>query len=398
VRGLGPSITYLTTARLVLNMLHRVTSVFLPAIARGLGVSLEQAGFLVSARSLAGAATPAIVLTAGRGERRLRLIVWSLLLFSAGAAITAASGVYAGALAGFILTGLAKPGFDTAALAYVSDRTPYHRRARYLSIMELTWAGGLLIGAPAAGWLIGRIGWQAPFWAAATLGAIAVAAAPAFLDADSAPHGGKPRPLALNRSAIGLLAAFFVLSAGAEASFVVFGAWLEDEFALSLVALGAAAIVIGAAELFGEGTVLAFADRAGKRRMVLGGLMISTVGYVALSTTTDVLVAGLTILGVIFVAFEVTIVSAMPLASEVVPAARSRYFALIIVAVSIGRAGGAAVGPFVFTTGGMSANALVSAVGTAVALLIVWRIVEEPPRPLQPDPGRPSEAGEALHQ
>jgi predicted MFS family arabinose efflux permease len=75
VRGLRPSLTYLTAARFVLNSTHRMVSVFLPAIARGLGVSLEQAGLLASARSLAGVATPAIVATAGRAERRLRLVV-----------------------------------------------------------------------------------------------------------------------------------------------------------------------------------------------------------------------------------------------------------------------------------------------------------------------------------
>jgi predicted MFS family arabinose efflux permease len=377
VKSLRSSITYLTAARLIFNSTHRMISVFLPAIARGLGISLERAGLLVSARSLVGVATPTIVSTAGRGERRIRLIVWSLLLFGAGAVVTAGSGVFIGAFAGFVLIGLAKPAFDIAAVAYVADRTPYDRRARYLSVMELTWAGGLLLGAPAAGWLIGRFGWQAPFWVAAVLAAVAVASAPTFLEADPGPDRTRRGPLTLNRSALALLGALAAVSAAAEVSFVVFGAWMEDVFGLSVMALGAASVVIGTAELLGEGTVLAVADRIGKRRMVIGGLLVSAVGYGALATATENLAAGLAILGAIFIAFEVTIVSAVPLASEVVPAARSRYLALLIVAISLGRAAGAAVGPVVFVTRGMPANAVLSALGTLTALVVVWGAVRE---------------------
>jgi predicted MFS family arabinose efflux permease len=326
---------------------------------------------------LAGIATPAIVTTAGRGERRLRLVVWSLALFSVGAAVTAATGVFVGALAGLVLIGLAKPAFDTAALAYVSDRTPYERRARYLSVMELTWAAGLLVGAPAAGWLMSAFGWQAPFWAAAALGVGAVSAAPFFLDADTSPGRDRSQPLTLTPSALGLLGALLALSIGAELTFVVFGAWLEDVFGLSLVALGAASVVIGTSELLGEGTVMAFADRLGKRRMVIAGLIVLTAGHLALAATTESLVSGLAVFGVVFVAFEITIVSAMPLATEVVPTARSRYIALLIVAVSIGRAIGAAAGPIVYGIGGMAANAVGAAAWMSIALVVTWRLVEE---------------------
>ena len=68
--SLRASLAYLIAARLVLNTAHRFAYPFLPAISRGLGITLEQGGLLLSARALAGLATPLVVATAGRGERR----------------------------------------------------------------------------------------------------------------------------------------------------------------------------------------------------------------------------------------------------------------------------------------------------------------------------------------
>ena len=46
--SLRPALMLLTAARLVINTAHRMTSPFLPVIARGLGIPLEQAGALVA--------------------------------------------------------------------------------------------------------------------------------------------------------------------------------------------------------------------------------------------------------------------------------------------------------------------------------------------------------------
>ena len=51
--SLKGSLAYLVATRLVLNTAHRFAYPFLPAISRGLGISLSQGGLLMSARSLA---------------------------------------------------------------------------------------------------------------------------------------------------------------------------------------------------------------------------------------------------------------------------------------------------------------------------------------------------------
>jgi predicted MFS family arabinose efflux permease len=376
-RSLGLAIAFLTFTRLVVNTAHRFVFPFLPAISRGLGISLEQGGVLMSARSIAFVATPAVVASAGRSERRVRLAIWALGMMAVGAFLTAATGIYVGALAGFMLLGLGKPSFDAAAQAYIADRTPYERRARYMSILELTWAGGLLVGAPLAGWLIDSFGWEAPFWVVGVLFTATMVATPALLESD-APHEESTRSrLNLDTRKWSLLIAAALFSFAAETTFIVFGAWLEDGFSLSLAALGLASVMIAIAEMTGEGSVLAFADNLGKQRMVAWGLGVSVVGYAAMAPASSSLVLGLAALALTFIAFEITIVAAIPLASELAPAARRRYLALLMVALGIGRAIGDVLGPVLFTWNGMPANSIVSAGGAIAALFVILAMGRE---------------------
>ncbi len=87
-RPLVSVVAVLAAIRLVVNTAQRFVYPFLPAIARGLGISLERAGILVSARWFAGLATPVAVGWVGRGERRVRLAVFGMSLFAVGAALT----------------------------------------------------------------------------------------------------------------------------------------------------------------------------------------------------------------------------------------------------------------------------------------------------------------------
>jgi predicted MFS family arabinose efflux permease len=368
---------YLTATRLVVNTAYRFAYPFLPAISRGLGVSLEQGGLLLSTQWIAGIGTPLVVGAAGTDHRRLRTTVAGLAMFVAGAAVTAASGVYAGAIVGFALVGLAKPTFDVAARAYVADRIPYRRRARYLSVLELTWSGALLLGAPAAGWLIDRFGWQAPFWAWAALGGLALAtAARALRPGGPIPEAAGARA-SLTRSAVMLLVVTALFTFASEVTFVVFGAWMEDTFALDLVALGGAATVIALAEFGGEGTTLLSADRLGPRRMVAAGLVVSIVAFALLGPASSSLAAGLAVLALAFFGFEVGFVASIPLATEVAPGARAAYLSLWTVVVALARAGGAAAGPHLFAWGGFAANAVLSSAADVMALVLLLAAVEE---------------------
>jgi predicted MFS family arabinose efflux permease len=71
--------------------------------------------------------------------------------------------------------------------------------------------------------------------------------------------------------------------------------------------------------------------------------------------------------------FEVVIISALPLMSEVMPQARATMMALFIAALSLGRALGDVLGPFLYQ-GGFWVNALACVVLNILAVIALSRI------------------------
>ena len=144
-------------ARTTINTAHRIIYPFLPALARGLGISLAAAGGLVTARLVAGLVAPLIGPWTDRHPRR-RTMEIALAVFSvAGLLLVGAAPGYGGltaAIAAFVLYGLAKVVYDPAVHAYLGDTVPYEQRGRAVGIIELSWSAAWLLGVPAAGFLM----------------------------------------------------------------------------------------------------------------------------------------------------------------------------------------------------------------------------------------------------
>jgi len=382
---LAVQVTVATLSRLVMNVGHRMAYPFLPVIARGLGVSLSSAGLLMTARSAVGLASPLFGPLSDRFGRR-RMMAAGLLLLSGGGALIALIPPYAAAMAGFLLLGLAKIVFDPSLQAYLGDRVPYHRRGLVIAVTELSWAGAILLGAPAIGWLIERAGWRMPF---GVLAALALTALAAFLwalpnddrgaaGASAARSFGAAFRLVLGqRAALGALAVTFLLMAGNEILFIVYGTWMETSFGLSVSGLGLAATIIGVAELLGEIGVGGLADRMGKRRSAAVGLALTSAASLALPLVSTALRPALAGLFLLFLCFEFTVVTVISLATEVVPAARGTMMALNVAALSLGRAAGAPLGTALWSAGGLFWNGLLAGLITLLAFGLLLGFVRE---------------------
>ncbi len=381
LKNLRPALWLLSTGRLLINTAHRMTSPFLPVIARGLGISLEDAGTLVAVRSAASAATPFII-AAGRKRQRRRVIQLGLAMFIAGALVTAATNAYAGALVGFATMGLAKSVYDVSGQAYLSDRTPYEKRARFLALFEITWAGAFLVGAPIVGLIIQHWGWRAAFYVIGTLAAVAVIVSQRVVRADESGEGERGR-LAIDRSGLALIVVAGLFSGAAESISVVLGAWFEDSFEIAVGAIAGLSALLGLFELSGSSLTALITDRLGKKRAVLFGLSAGALCYLAMGLAHDSLVLGIGAAALGFAAFEFTIVSTYPLASEAAPNARARYLAWLVVSLNAGRTVAAFFGTRLFVSSGFRANAFTSAAVNLVAIgILAWLVVERPSQPV----------------
>ena len=162
-----------------------------------------------------------------------------------------------------------------------------------------------------------------------------------------------------------------------ENVFIVYGAWLETRFGLTVTALGLASIVISLAELAAEGAAAGLVDRIGKRRAVLGGLLLNVLAYLVLPRVAGTLGGALAGVVLMFLTFEFSIVCMLPLVSELAPGARGTFMALNVAAMSLGRMFGSLSGPRLWVAGGLAFNATVSAAIMLLASLALWLAVHE---------------------
>ncbi|GAB4433132.1 MAG: hypothetical protein Kow0031_14640 [Anaerolineae bacterium] len=368
-----------TLGRLIINTSRRFVYPFAPAISRGLGVPLPAVTSLIALNQAAGLLSPVFGTLSDRwGYRKMMLLALGLL--GAGMISAGLFPLYAVLALGVVLGGLAKSVFDPALQAYIGQHATYERRGLFIGLMEMSWAGAALIGIPLAGLLIERVGWQAPFLALGLAGLAALLLLWLIIPRDdradaaatSGGFGAAWRVLRASPVALAMLVYGFLMSLANDIVFVVYGAWLETDFGLGLVALGSATIVIGVAELTGETLTAALADRLGKERSVVLGLVLTIAGYALLPIIGQTLPLALLALFVSFITFEFTVVTGFSLMTEVLPGARATMMASLLATSSLGRMVGALLGGALWLRGGMALVGPAAALVTALGLLFLW--------------------------
>jgi predicted MFS family arabinose efflux permease len=367
-------------SRTTINSSFRIVYPFLPVISRGLGVPLMAVSFLLTLRALVGLSSPLLGPLSDRYGRR-SLMLAGLGMLAVGAALIAGWPTYGVAIVAFVLFGLSKTAYDPAMQAYLSDAVPYHRRGWVLGVTELSWSAAWLLGVPAAGFLIERGGWQVPFVALALLALVGLFLTwllPSDQPQRTSTTASRWSELRHNRSAwLGLTVGPLFMFA-IENVFVVYGAWMEETFSLSVGALGLASIVIGIAEAMGEGFSAGLVDRLGKKKSVLGGLLLNAGAYLLLPLLSGNLASALVGLFVLFLAFEFSIVSSFPLISELAPGTRGTLMALNVAALSAGRMAGSLTATPLWLRGGLGLNAVVSCGAALAAFVLLYLFVSEP--------------------
>lgn len=380
-RQLGTRIVIITLSRLLINTAKRFVYTFAPALSRFLGVPLTSITSLIAINQ--GTSVLGLVL-APLGDRfgyRL-LMLWGMICLAAGLFAAGILPLYATLIFTVILAGLGKNIFDPAIQAYVGVRVPFERRGLVVGILELAWAGSTIIGVPLAGILIEKAGWQTTFIVMGICSLVFFFLILIFVPKDQGigPTAGQNKKtihlwkeLTRNRAAVGTLFFFFFIGLANDNIFVIYSSWLEDSFALSLVALGIGTSVIGFAEVIGELITAFFADRIGLKRSVIIGAVSSIASFGILPFLNTSLVMALVALFLVFLTFEFTVVCSLSLCTEITPESRATMMAGVFATAGIGRVIGAMIGGPVWLKSGLWGIGAVSGVCTLLGLIaLTW--------------------------
>jgi predicted MFS family arabinose efflux permease len=379
-----------TTIRTVINTLHRMVYPFLAVFARGLGVDILAMSFALTARSVVGTLGPFLASVADSRGRKFGMLA-GLALFIGGTLLVVFFPSLPVLTLTLILTTLGKYLFDPSMQAYLGDRTSYEQRGLVIAVTEFGWSLAFVLGVPVTGFLIARSGWIAPFPLIALLAGLTLAVLFFVIPSDSPSSNGQPsvanpppsivyglppnfRLVLTSIPALAGLSIGLWSSTANEVVNLIFGVWLEDSLkawvgpqgftgilaflnffkntlGLEIALLILASMVIGLSELSGESAVARFADQFGKPRAVALGLMGNICAALLLPWLGRSTLGALAGLFFFYITFEFTLVSSIPMMTEVLPNARATMMAFNVAALSLGRALGAPLAPFLYGFG-----------------------------------------------
>jgi predicted MFS family arabinose efflux permease len=368
-------------ARIVLNTAHRMVYPFLPTFSRGLNVPIEALTAILSLRGGLGIIAPLFGSISDRRGRRHAMLI-GLGVFSVSWLLVGLFPSYLTLVAAILITTIAKFIFDPAWQAHLSDRTLYSQRGLVIALTELGWSGSVLVGVPLVGLILDGYWWHSAFTPIALAGFIAGLGMWLIIPNDKGMahknifSDGGWRAIVKNPSVLGALSIGFLISFGNENLNSVYGIWMEDTFKVSVVQLGLSTVVIAASELIGEGLVAGFVDRLGKKKSIAIGLALSGIANILLPFATSNIALALAAVFLVYITFEFTVVSSMPLVSGLLPKSRGLMMSFNVASHSAGRMFGALFGAALLRYGFIWNGALSTALNMIGIMIVVWVVKE----------------------
>ncbi|MDQ7744932.1 MFS transporter [Hydrogenophaga pseudoflava] len=252
----------------------------LPDISHSLGVSIPQAGQLITAGAIMmGLGAPLFASLVAGWDRR-RLLTLSLLWYALLMGLSALAPSYLSLLPLRVLAVVAPAVFTPQAAACIGLLVPEAQRGRAIAFVFLGWSVASVMGMPLSAWIGGVLGWR---WAFALVALLAVVSAAWVWRA--MPDG--VRPAALSREAWGrtlgsaplmlALGVTLLSSFGQFTLFSYFAPYLQQTLSAGAAALSLLFLWFGAFGLLGNIALTRWVDRLGAPRAVLTALLLMAV-------------------------------------------------------------------------------------------------------------------------
>ncbi len=271
-RRLPPALWALMVGNFVIGTGVMVVPGTLTDISRSLGVSIPQAGQLITAAAiLMGVGAPLFASLVAGWDRR-RLLALSLVWYGLLTGVCALAPNYASLLPLRVLAVVAPAIFTPQAAASVGLLVGPEQRGRAITFVFLGWSVASVLGMPLSAWIGGALGWR---WAFGLVAVMALASAAWVWRA--LPDGIRPAALSrqawvqtLGSPALMMAVAVTLLSAfGQFTLFSYFAPYLLQTLGLAGASLSLMFLWFGAFGLLGNVLVSRHIDRLGAPRAVL---------------------------------------------------------------------------------------------------------------------------------
>lgn len=381
-RKIHSNIALFTLTRTAVNTSYRMVYPFLPVFAQGLGVEPATLAMALSIRSFLGIFGPFLATIADTYDRKVGMVL-GIGLFTAGSGLVGLWPGFWTFILGISLVLLGNSVFIPSMNAFLGDRIPYEKRGRVLAITEMSWAFAFIIGIPLVRMVIETYTWATPFLVFMIIGVVLLALSVLLVPSgkvvqskDNTPWRNLRQVFRSWPAVAGLLAGVLFTSSN-ETINLIFGVWIEQQFGLDFNALTAASIVIGVSEFGGEIMTSIWLDSVGKRRMIWVFLGLNCVAAMLLPFTGNKLGWAMAGLGFFYITFEIVLVSAMTLMSEVLPSARATMLAATLAGFSLGRMLGDLFAPSLFGIG-FWVSCLAAIILNAVAGVLLTQVKVKP--------------------
>lgn len=360
----------LTAAKAVASTALRWVPPFLPVLEKAFGATTGQLTTILGVGEMSGLSTIAVGGRLDRGRERL-VMTLSLIAIAISSMVSLVGTTFTFAI-GFVLVVLGVANCTVSGHAYISHRVAYSARARSIGLYETSWAFALLIGAPIIAILISLFGWRGPYvalaLAAAAMAAVIWRGVETTRPAAEAPGTGHPPGWrAITPRAWAVIVGSALLATAGLSVFAISGSWLDDAFGVSTGGLGAVAMGFGAIELLASGGSAGLADRLGKLRSTLAGIVLIVVGQATMAIADETLWIGVVGILLFLCGFEFAFVTSLSMVTEAMPSARGTTIAMSNGVGTVSRGTGTIASGWLFGAFGVEGPLALSGAATLLA-------------------------------
>ncbi|OOP60415.1 MFS transporter [Arthrobacter sp. SRS-W-1-2016] len=293
----------LTVGTFLMTTTEFVIAGLLPELAGDFGITLAQAGLLITAFALGMiVGAPAMAIATLRLPRRTVLVV-ALCVFAAGHVIAALSDTYDVVLGARVLTALVTGAFWAVASVVATTAAGPAAASRALGVMMSGVGLATVIGVPLGSWAGQTVGWRGAFWALTLLSLMAAVFIARLIPADpqSAMLSSFRSQLAALRTGRLwlLLAATVLVTGGYMATFSYISPLLTERSGIPEALVPLVLVGFGAGSLLGTNAGGRFADSKPVRTFIAAalGVILVLLTLIPLSTNGPAAAALVVLLG-----------------------------------------------------------------------------------------------------